>query len=101
MTRQQLSDYMREKAVECLNLAHRKNKDYSIENDAFLNFRHSEVVGVSPERAILIRIMDKITRISNLLDKQATVSDETVDDTIKDTVNYLLILSAMLSEHEG
>lgn len=78
--------------IECSQLVHKKNADYATSTDPFQNFRNASAVGVSPERAILVRIMDKISRISNLIDKEAQVKDETMEDTIHDAINYLAIL---------
>lgn len=69
-----------------------KNHDYAEDSDPFKNFRYSELLGISIERAILVRIMDKIARISNLLDKEAKVKDEKIEDTLIDAINYLAIL---------
>ena len=90
---------------DCYNLAIIKNKDYADEDNPFKNFEMSEQVGVSPARAILVRISDKISRISNLLDRGSEVEDESIDDSIRDAINYLAILKAYLEslkniEHE-
>lgn len=82
----------------CLELMKKKNKDYATATDAFANFRLSEMVGVSPERAILVRVADKLARISNLLGKENDVTDESMMDTIVDILNYLAILKSWL-EH--
>ena len=82
----------------CLALIETKNRDYATTSDAFANFRLSEMVGVSPQRAILVRVADKLARVSNLLDKPNDVKDETIIDTIIDTLNYLAILKSWL-EH--
>ena len=81
-------------------LIKRKNADYANDVDPFLNFRMSSQVGVDPARGILVRISDKITRISNLLDREAQVKDESIRDSIKDAINYLAILQALLEEKE-
>jgi len=44
----------------------------------------------------MVRILDKMARISNLMHKEAKVKDETVLDTIADAINYLAILLAWL-----
>ena len=79
----------------CLATARRKNHDYGgSNNDPYANFRNSTIAGVSVERGILVRLMDKMSRISTLLDKDAMVKDEAVDDTIDDAINYLAILKS-------
>ena len=79
-----------------LELIRSKNLDYGSEVDPFKNFRMAQLVGVSVERAILVRVSDKLARISNLLDKEAAVKDETIDDTLIDSINYLNILLVYL-----
>ena len=81
---------------DCLGILAKKNVDYAKEKDAFANFRLSEMVGVGPEMANLLRVSDKLARISNLLDKPNVVVDETVADTINDSINYMAILKSML-----
>ena len=79
----------------CMNTAISKNHDYGGSNkDPFANFRNSTIAGVPVERGILVRLMDKMSRISTLLDKEAQVKDEAVDDTIDDAINYLAILKS-------
>ena len=70
-----------------------KNHDYAGMTDPWKNFRSAEIVGLSPDRAILVRVLDKIARVSNLLNSKAKV-DEKVEDTILDCINYLAILKA-------
>jgi hypothetical protein len=94
MKRKQLLKNLKQTFDDCYKIADKKNKDYAGEKNAFQNFNASEIVGVSPERAILVRLTDKITRISNLLDKEADV-DESFEDTIKDAINYLALLNEL------
>lgn len=82
----------------CLEISHKKNADYAGDADPFKNFRMSEQVGVDPARAILVRISDKLSRISNLLDREAEVKDERLEDTICDMINYLAILKAYIKK---
>jgi len=79
----------------CIQTAIRKNNDYGgSNNDPFANFRNSTIAGVTVQKGILVRLMDKMTRISTLLDKEAMVKDETIFDSIDDAINYLAILKA-------
>lgn len=75
-----------------------KNADYATGHDPFQNFRSASVAGIEPARAILLRVLDKLARISNLLGKEAHVKDETIEDTLLDAANYLNILHAFLTD---
>lgn len=101
VTRDMLVKEVQETFEQCLEILGKKNTDYAKTTDAFANFRLSEMVGVGPERANLVRVADKIARISNIMDKPATaVSDETVADTINDVINYMAILKSMLKHRD-
>ena len=77
-----------------LAIVEKKNKDYGANEDPFRNFRAATMLGLSVEKAILVRTLDKLARINNLLDHEAYVTEETMDDTIVDACNYLAILKA-------
>jgi len=81
-----------------IELIKAKNKDYAKDDDPFKNFKMSEMVGVPISRAILVRITDKLSRIDNLLDKEETVKNEKIEDTIIDCMNYLNILLVYLNQ---
>lgn len=73
-----------------------KNADYADGSDPFKNFRTASLLGLTIEQAIMVRKLDKITRIGNLLTKEAAVKTETIEDTILDDINYAGILLAYL-----
>jgi hypothetical protein len=96
MTTVGLLDYIDRFYRECQQIVSKKNRDYATNEDAFKNFRFSTYVGVPIDRAILVRLTDKLSRISNLIDKEPDVVDESIKDTLRDACNYLAILSAYL-----
>lgn len=85
---------------ECLTISEAKSSDYADIDDPFKNFRATEVLGVSMELGILVRMMDKMVRASNLLKRPAKVVDEKLDDTFKDIANYAAILAVAIKEKE-
>lgn len=80
-----------------LEILYKKNNDYAEETDPWKNFRFAEIVGVGVERAILVRISDKLARISNLVEKEAMVKDEAIEDTLVDLANYAAILKVYIA----
>ena len=59
-----------------------KNHD---EGDSFINVRQ-EV-----DRAIVVRLMDKMERLKVITRKKQKVTDETIDDTLMDLANYAIM----------
>ena len=51
----------------------------------------------SVEKWILVRMADKMSRISTLIDQEAQVKDEAIEDTLQDLANYSIILKLYLS----
>ena len=82
---------------QCLQTAIAKNSDYGGSNkDPYANFRNSTIAGVSVEQGIVVRMADKISRIGTLLQKEAKVKDEAIEDTLMDLINYTAILKSYL-----
>lgn len=100
-----LLDDMEATFKKCLETARRKNADYAgnkgQQTDPYKNIRGSEFVGVSPDRAILVRMMDKMSRVSNLLTQEAQVKDEAIEDTLMDMVNYSAILLSYIKNNKN
>ncbi len=86
---------------DCVSILKKKNHDYAKESDPWANFRYAEIAGVDVTDAILVRILDKLARISNIVHKgERLVLDEKVEDTVNDACNYLQILKQWLKENE-
>ena len=69
--------------TETMELCVAKNKDYgSSVQDTYEKFG---------DVSYLVRITDKYNRICSLLDKEAKVKDESIDDTIRDMANYCFL----------
>lgn len=90
--------------IECLQLVETKSSDYATDEDPFKNFRASEVAGVSVEQGILIRLLDKISRLANIINKDKVkikVKDERIQDTLMDIINYSNILKIYIDDKDG
>jgi hypothetical protein len=72
--------------LEGLNLFTQKNADYG---DAFANYG---AVGV------LVRIGDKLNRLSNITDNKIEIKTESVRDTLIDLHNYAAMAIMLIDE---
>lgn len=100
MNQKQFVDAIEETFKQGLAILKVKNTDYAAETDPWKNFRFAEIVGVGVERAILVRISDKLARIANLVGKEAQVKDESIMDTLVDLANYAAILKVYLENQQ-
>lgn len=98
-------DYLKEfKGVtdKMLSIVTKKNKDYAGTEDAFKNFKMCEALGLcSMEKGILVRMSDKMTRISNLLEKDPDVASESIIDTLIDLAAYSIILILVIKDRKN
>ncbi len=80
------------------SLMEAKAHDYSGAEDCNKNIKACEAIGISSaEQGVLIRILDKLSRISNLIKPGFTASvSESIDDAIMDSRNYLAILQHVI-----
>lgn len=98
-TREQFLARMAELYDLNVEIARKKNGDYANGADPFQNFRQCEHLGFATvECGILVRMTDKMTRISNLITRDAEVRDEGIADTLKDLANYAMILLMWLEQ---
>lgn len=87
----------KEAAEKMVKTVESKNHDYGENEDPFNNFRNCERMGIcSAEKGIMVRMCDKMSRISTLLDKPGKVEDEKLADTCQDLAAYALILKQMI-----
>jgi len=83
-------------------LMQRKNHDYSGKSGAepFANFTRSEAMGITTtERGILVRLLDKVSRLSTFTDAGVfKVEDEKLEDTIIDLINYSVLFYGYIQQ---
>jgi hypothetical protein len=75
-----------------------KSKSYSnIADDPFKNVKMSSLIHVKPAKGILIRLLDKISRIDTYVDGNGIdLKDEKFEDCIIDAINYLTMIYAIV-----
>lgn len=103
MTRVQLLNLHTATCQAARDLMDKKNQDYVGDGDALANFTRVEALGIcSAEKGLLVRLTDKLSRLSTFADKGVLqVTTESVEDTVIDTINYaLLFLAYVLDQRE-
>ena len=97
MNRTQLFQFAQDFFHEAYEILQSKNDDYSQESNPVSNFEFiGKMVGISPAQAAFSRMMDKVARLQECLEKGTTVKDETLRDTLMDLVNYSVLLAGIL-----
>jgi hypothetical protein len=79
----------------------KKNNDYCGGGDSspFKNFNGSAYLGIDPVKGILMRIMDKMQRVTTYCDNgRLAVVEESVDDALEDIINYCILAKGMIHE---
>lgn len=80
---------------ECLALSRRKGQDYAGEQDSLANLR---IFGF---KGILIRLFDKLMRLKSIEESgKMAVKDESVKDTLMDTLVYSALAMILLEDEE-
>lgn len=80
----------------------KKNHDYTCgSSDPFANFRASEILGIPPEQSILVRVLDKMERLNTAAVKKKLHVAESVQDSIQDIINYMVLLAGLFKEKES
>lgn len=104
MTQEDLIKSLENTYKNGVSIVHRKNNDYSRpEEDPLYNFKimASFLAKLDPsdyKTHIVIHITNKLVRLVNLLEpnKKQAVTEESLEDTIVDMINYAAILKAGL-----
>lgn len=93
ITREQLLNLHEQTAAKAREVMTKKNHDYAAESDVFRNFRYFGGLG------ILVRLSDKLARLRSFEENgQFKVTDENLEDTIIDAINYSVIYLAFKRE---
>jgi len=94
MKHDEFIERLKEVFLECVTLADIKNHDYAHVEDALENFRDFGVHG------IIVRLGDKYYRLKNITQKGEHKVNESMSDTLRDTLIYSAIALILLEETE-
>lgn len=99
--KEQYMEFHKECCEKMMKITKAKNSDYTgITDDPFANFARVEHLGIcSIEQGFLVRMTDKISRISSFVQKGTLeVKDESVEDTLLDLANYSLLMLGYIAQ---
>lgn len=84
-------------------LMRKKQADYtSGEDQPFRNFQLGPLLGVgNVQQGIFIRFLDKVSRLSTYMTRGKFQVNESLQDTIVDAINYLVLLKASVILEEA
>lgn len=98
MKRDELFQHHEELCKTALAIMMKKNHDYAGNSGItpFANFERCEAMGVcSTEQGFLVRIIDKVSRLSTFAtDGKLVVENEGYNDAVLDIINYCVLFSA-------
>jgi hypothetical protein len=88
---------------EARDIMRAKNHDYTAgSDDPFANFRASEALGVPAVVGVLVRSIDKFQRIRSFVERgELKVKGESVDDAIRDVVNYMILARGLVKDEQA
>jgi hypothetical protein len=96
MTRKDVLEHAEALHQRTLRTMQGKNHDYGSKTDPFANFRGSEFLDIDPRTGILIRIMDKISRLrTHIQQGKLMVPGETAIDALSDIDGYVKLFYCM------
>ena len=74
---------------ECKTIHDQKNHDYAGDEDALFNLKMVSKMGLTPFEGVCVRLTDKFCRLMMFCKRHSLqVSDENIEDTLKDIINY-------------
>ena len=81
---------------ECSKICDSKNNDYADKDDFYKNFRLVEAIGLPMWVGIVIRFLDKFSRLTGFVKRwiktgKLHVEHECIEDTFLDAINYLAL----------
>jgi hypothetical protein len=106
MNHKQLLTAMENGYAKNLEITRQKNNDYAGQDtlDAFANFKLIEHVSggkITAEMGFIVRMTDKLIRITNLTTQVNAVKDESIEDTLRDLANYSMLMCCYIKDKKN
>lgn len=100
MTKDQQEAFYDRYVAELRDILLNKGDDYA-NADRLSNFKQAgAMAGISAKQNCLSLIATKVSRIGNLIATDNIVKNESVQDSVKDLINYGVLLAMILEEEQ-
>ena len=89
-------------ALDELKMLHdAKNHDYATEENPYKNLEGVARIGIEPWRGIVIRLMDKFSRLEeDCVKGELVIKSEGIEDTFKDIANYSILAMILFRKEQ-
>lgn len=104
MTNEKFSEVVTAQLQACKSLLTSKGEEYSLDTDRLIAFRRAAALqGETVKQALAGMLAKHVVSVYDMCMTDGDFSEERWKEKITDTINYLLILSAVIWEekHEG
>ncbi len=99
--REKLFEFTQQLYSDAFEVMRKKNADYSQEDNPYSNFEFTaEASGVKVEQVFLMQIADKMARMRECFGKPVVVLDESLIDTLRDTINFCALCAGYINKKE-
>lgn len=96
------SEIVNKQFGRCLSLLEVKNNEYTPDLDRLSHFKKAAVLmGCSPKQALVGMLSKHIISIFDMCNTQTKMPVERWNEKITDTINYMLLLSALVMEENN
>lgn len=99
MTRQQLQICSDDLFKACMAIMMNKGKDYHTEDNVFKAFYNAAaIIDSTPEKVCFTYLLKHIDKIARSIKNDNVTHGESLQETIMDSINYLILLYGMIDE---
>ena len=99
MNSKQFEDILSKRLDSIKNTLSSKSKEYASFDDRLYNFkRAAQLQNVTPQAALLGMMTKHLVSVLDLIEGKSTPSISIIDEKIGDTINYFILLEAVLKE---
>ena len=101
MTHEKFNKVVEEMIETCKNTLVKKQDEYNLDDDRLSFFKEgNDLTKLSPERTLYMLMYKHIKSLADMVASEHKYSKELWEEKIKDNINYLLLLRALLEDDD-